>query len=156
MFPEPFSPAIDPPNSDLAAHLVVMAGAIVKRPGMFVGSPIRFDRITAFILGYSMAMEAVKDVVWQRSPNDLRPAGIESQFQDQLRQEGRLRWNRWDLTIAAEAIGWTNEEPPVIENFTEEEHLTAIKALEPLLEQLLALPKTIGQRSGHGMFTAGA
>jgi hypothetical protein len=119
---------------------MVMAGALVKRPAMFMGTPTRFDRMTAFIAGFTMAIETTRAALSAGGTGAFRPAPVESQFADQLREEGRLRWNRWDLTIAAEAIGWASEEPPVIDEFTEEQHQAAINALAPLLELVRALP----------------
>lgn len=118
-----------------------MAGAFVKRPGMFIGSPIRFDRATAFIAGYTLAIDGVKGALSEGYDAVFHPPGVEGQFQQQLRDEGRLRWGRWDLTIAAEAIGWSGEEPPAIDGFTEGQHRAAIEALAPLLEWVFSLPK---------------
>jgi hypothetical protein len=123
------------------AGVSVMAGAFIKRPGMFIGSPIRFDRATAFIAGYTLAIDGVKGALSEGYDGVFHPPGVEGQFRQQLRDEGRLRWDRWDLTIAAEAIGWTDDEPPKIDDFTEEQHRTAIESLAPLLERVLSLPK---------------
>ena len=119
------------------------AGAFVKRPGMFLGQPIRFDRVTAFIAGYTLAIDQVREVPSPGDADTFRPVGIEGQFQQQLREEGRLRWERWDLTIAAEAIDWTNDEPPVLEDFTDEQHRAAIAHLQPLLEDMFTLPHSL-------------
>lgn len=123
-----------------APSLLVMAGAFIKRPGMFLGLPIRFDRVTAFIAGYTLAIDQVRGMLSPDYAEHFHPLGIEGQFQEQLREQGRLRWNRWDLTIAAEAIGWNDDEPPVIEEFTDEQHRAAIAHLEPLLDRMFSLP----------------
>lgn len=123
--------------------LMVMPDVFLKRPGMFLGFPIRFDRVTGFIAGYTLAIEQTR---WALAPEDtisFQPVGIEGQFQEQLYEEGRLRWNRWDLTIAAEAIGWENDEPPVIEDFTDEQHQAAIEHLRPLLDRMFRLPESL-------------
>ncbi|GAA2250026.1 hypothetical protein N1031_19840 [Herbiconiux moechotypicola] len=126
----------------------MMAGAFIKRPGMYLGQPIRFDRVTAYVNGYTMAIEQVREAFSSDHPGGFRPVGVEAQFQEQLRDEGRLRWDRWDLTIAAEAIGWTHDEPPVVEDFTVEEHRVAIEHLRPLLEKMFTLPDSL--RIGPG------
>lgn len=125
-----------------APSLLIVAGAFVKRPGMFLGQPIRFDRVTAFIAGYTLAIDQVRGVLSPGNADAFQPLGIEGQFQEQLHEEGRLRWGRWDLTIAAEAIDWTNDEPPVIENLTDEQHRAAIAHLQPLLERMFGLPNS--------------
>lgn len=123
-----------------APSLLIMAGAFIKRPGMFLGHPIRFDRATAFISGYTLAIDQVRGALSPDHAQAFRPVGIEGQFQQQLREEGRLRWDRWDLTIAAEATNWTHDEPPVLDAFTDEQHLAAIAHLQPLLDRVFALP----------------
>ena len=123
-----------------APSLLIMAGAFIKRPGMFLGYPIRFDRVTAFISGYTLAIDQVRGALSPDDDQGFRSVGIEGQFQQQLREEGRLRWDRWDLTIAAEATGWTHDEPPAVEDFTEEQHRAAIAHLQPLLDRMFALP----------------
>lgn len=122
-----------------APSLLVMAGAFVKRPGMFLGTPIRFDRVTAFIAGFTLAIDQVRGALSPDYAEQFHPLGIEGQFQEQLREQGRLRWDRWDLTIAAEAINWTDEAPPAIEQFTDEQHRAAIAHLEPLLDRMFRL-----------------
>ena len=124
-----------------APSQLIMAGAFIKRPGMVLGLPIRFDRVTAFIAGYTLAIDQVRGALSPNDANRFRPLGIEGQFQEQLREQGRLRWNRWDLTIAAEATGWTDDDPPLIEEFTEEQHRAAIAHLEPLLDRMFSLPE---------------
>jgi len=75
-----------------------------------------------------------------RDRNAFQPVGVLGQFREQLRSEGRLRWDSWSLTIVAEAIGWTGDEPPAIDDLTEEQHLEAVRNLLPLLEKVFALP----------------
>lgn len=130
--------------------LMIMPDVFIKRPGMFMGSPIRFDRVTAFIAGYTFAIDQVREALSPDYADSFHPPGVEGQFQEQLREQGRLRWNRWDLTIAAEAIGWNEDEPPVIEGFTDEQHRAAIAHLEPLLERMFSLPAPfrLSQRDG--------
>jgi len=131
-----------------APSLLLISGAFIKRPGMFLGTPIRYDRVTAFISGYTLAIDQARDALSRHTAEDFRAVGIEGQFQQQLRDEGRLRWDRWDLTIAAEAIDWTHEEPPVVGDFTEEQHRAAIAHLQPLLERMFALPNSFTLGSG--------
>lgn len=122
------------------------AGAFIKRPGMFLGQPIRFDRVTAFVSGYTMAVDQVRVALASDDGGGFRPVGVEGQFREQLRAEGRLRWDRWDLTVAAEAIGWRHDAPPVIEDFTDEQHRAAIEHLMPLLEKMFSLPDSLRGR----------
>lgn len=131
-----------------APSQLIMAGAFIKRPGMFLGFPIRFDRVTAFIAGYTLAIEQVREARSPDAADSFRPPGIQGQFQEHLREQGRLRWNRWDLTIAAEAIGWTDDDPPAIEEFTEEQHRAAITHLEPLLDRVFRLPESFRRVDG--------
>lgn len=118
----------------------MMVGAFIKRPAMYLGQPVRFDRVTAFASGYTMAIDQVREALSSNGAGGFRPVGVEAQFKAQLHEEGRLRWDRWDLTVAAEAIGWTDDQPPVIDDFTDEQHRAAIEHLRPLLEKMFALP----------------
>lgn len=117
-----------------------LAGAFVRRPGMFIGAPIRFDRVVAYIRGYTFAVEDVRGSLAPGHTDVHRPAGLESQYRDQLRAEGRLRWDRWDLTIVAEATGWHDEQPPALDDLSEDQHRAAITHLLPLLERVFTLP----------------
>lgn len=40
--------------------LTVMPDVFIKRPGMFFGVPVRFDRVPAFIGGYTLAIQQVR------------------------------------------------------------------------------------------------
>ncbi len=117
-----------------------LAAAFARRPGMFIGVPVRFDRVVAHIRGYILAVEDVRAALAPGHAGAHHPVGLESQYRDQLRAEGRLRWDRWDLTIVAEAIGWDQEEPPVLDDLSEDQHRAAISQLRPLLERVFALP----------------
>ncbi len=117
-----------------------MAAAFARRPGMFIGVPVRFDRVVAHIRGYILAVEDVRTALVPGHAGAHHPVGLESQYRDQLRAEGRLRWDRWDLTVVAEAIGWDQEEPPVLDDLSEDQHRAAISQLRPLLECVFALP----------------
>lgn len=117
-----------------------MAAAFARRPGMFIGVPVRFDRVVAHIRGYILAVEDVRTALVPGHAGAHHPVGLESQYRDHLRAEGRLRWDRWDLTIVAEAIGWDQEEPPVLDDLSEDQHRAAISQLRPLLERVFALP----------------
>ena len=117
-----------------------LAAAFVRRPGMFIGVPVRFDRVVAHIRGYILAVEDVRTALVPGHAGAHHPVGLESQYRDHLRAEGRLRWDRWDLTIVAEAIGWDQEEPPVLDDLSEDQHRAAISQLRPLLERVFALP----------------
>ena len=107
---------------------------------MFIGVPVRFDRVVAHIRGYILAVEDVRAALAPGHAGAHHPVGLESQYRDQLRAEGRLRWDRWDLTVVAEAIGWDQEEPPVLDDLSEDQHRAAISQLRPLLERVFALP----------------
>ena len=107
---------------------------------MFIGVPVRFDRVVAHIRGYILAVEDVRTALVPGHAGAHHPVGLESQYRDQLRAEGRLRWDRWDLTVVAEAIGWDQEEPPVLDDLSEDQHRAAISQLRPLLECVFALP----------------
>lgn len=117
-----------------------MAAAFARRPGMFIGVPVRFDRVVAHIRGYILAVEDVRTALVPGHAGAHHPVCLESQYRDQLRAEGRLRWDRWDLTVVAEAIGWDQEEPPVLDDLSEDQHRAAISQLRPLLERVFALP----------------
>jgi hypothetical protein len=127
---------------------ITTALAFIKRTGMFLGQTVRFDRVTAYIAGYTTAIEQAREALDADHAGGFRPVGVEWEFREQLRAEGRLRWDRWDQTIAAEAIGWTHDEPPVIDEFTIEQHRAAIEHLRPLLEKMFALPDSL--RTGPG------
>ena len=117
-----------------------MAAAFVRRPGMFIGVPVRFDRLVACIRGYILAVEDFLAALAPGHAGAHHPVGLESQYRDQLRAEGRLRWDRWDLTIVADAIGWDQEAPPVLDDLSEDQHRAAISQIRPLLERVFALP----------------
>lgn len=121
-----------------------LAAAFARRPGMFIGAPVRFDRVVAYIRGYAHAIEDVRAALVPGHTGAHRPAGLESQCTDQLRAEGRLRWDRWDLTIVAEAIGWDGDQPPALEDLSEEQDRAAINHLRPLLERVFTLPDEVG------------
>ena len=116
-----------------------IAEAFVKRSGMYIGQPVTFERVHTFLLGFETAMLYVRDEL-ARDRNAFQPVGVLGQFREQLRSEGQLRWDSWSLTIVAEAIGWTGDEPPAIDDLTEEQHLEAVRDLLPLLEKVFALP----------------
>jgi hypothetical protein len=63
------------------------AGAFIKRPGMFLGQPIRFDRVAAFVSGYTMAVDQVRVALASDDGGGFRPVGVEGQFREQLRAE---------------------------------------------------------------------
>jgi hypothetical protein len=43
-----------------ALPVPTMTGAFIKRTGMFLGLPIRFDRVTAYISGYTLAVLSIR------------------------------------------------------------------------------------------------
>lgn len=118
------------------------AEAFIKRPGMYLGRPIRIDRALPFLRGYEAALFDVR-LATHDLGNVHLPAGPVAQFETQLSAEGRVRWHSLELTLAAEAIGWTQQDPPVLDELTEEQHHAAISLLLPLVEQLFALPDTL-------------
>lgn len=123
-----------------APFVVDMTEVFLKRPGMYMGLPITYERVTAFIHGYNLAIFSVRDALGEFGVNMFNPGPVDAQFQDQLRQEGRLRWNSWNLTIAAEVIGWDQEEPPNPQDLTPEQNQAAIQALRPLLDRMFTQP----------------
>lgn len=110
------------------------ARSFLARTAMYIGEPVRFDRVTAFIVGYSLALTSAG---LQRG-HGVTPS-LEADFRAELREQGRLRWERWDLTVVAETLGWDAPEPPVLGDLTDPQHLAAIRALEPFLTRMFRL-----------------
>lgn len=108
-----------------------MAEVFAKRPALYMGGPVTYERVLTFISGFSFAITLVHFEIGQ---NGTAPVGPETEFKEHLREEGRLRWDSWELTLLAEAIGWTSEEPPNSADLTDGQQITAIEALVPLLE----------------------
>ncbi|AVL97579.1 hypothetical protein C6C15_10965 [Microbacterium sp. str. 'China'] len=119
------------------------AEAFAKRPGMYIGRPIRIDRVMIFLHGYEVAIFHVRLARFPEIAKVHQSGGPLSQFRAQMRDEGRLRWDSVELTAVAEAIGWTGEEPPVLDDLTEEQHHAAIWRLVPLLERMFTLPAAV-------------
>jgi len=117
--------------------------AFAKRTGMYIGRPIRIDRVMTFLHGYEVAIQDVRRVRFPDIVKVHQPVGPLSQFRHQLSEEGRLRWDSVELTVVAEAIGWTDEEPPVLNDLSEEQHHAAIWRLLPLLERVFSLPDEV-------------
>lgn len=126
--------------------VVSQAEAFAKRPGMYIGRPIRIDRVMTFLHGYEHAIRAVRQARFPDIVKVHQPGGPLSQFQHQLYEEGRLRWGSLELTMVAEAIGWTDEQPPVLDDLSEEQHQAAIWQILPLLEQVFSLPDDVAGR----------
>ncbi|WP_141693344.1 hypothetical protein [Curtobacterium sp. UCD-KPL2560] len=129
MHDDDHQPITDP--DEIAASA---AHTFLARTAMYIGEPVRFDRVTAFISGYSLALTS--DVLHRGGGVTPSP---EADFRDELREQGRLGWERWDLTVVAEALGWDAPEPPVLADLTDAQHLAAIRALEPLLTRMFRL-----------------
>ncbi|MCT1365297.1 MULTISPECIES: hypothetical protein [unclassified Microbacterium] len=122
------------------------AESFAKRPAMYIGRPIRIDRVMTFLHGYEFAIRAVRQARFPDIVKVHQPAGPISQFQRQLREEGRLRWNSLELTVVAEAISWTDEQLPVLDDLSEEQHHAAIWQILPLLEQIFSFPDDVAGR----------
>lgn len=122
-----------------------MAAAFVKRPGMFLGA-VSYEAAVMFIEHYSWALHDMRCALATTS-TVAWDGGVSGVFQRRLKDEGRLRWDSWPHTIAAEAIDWTGQDKPELQALTQQQSRKAICGLEPLLTGLFAEPARIAHET---------
>ena len=110
------------------------ARAIAKRPGMYVGTDWNYGLVVAWICGYEHAINEA------RYAGAYNPGGFLTRLQERLREQGRLRWESWDLTLLAEAINWTGDQRPTGHGLSIEQEGAAVAHLIGEVEDLFQLP----------------
>lgn len=104
----------------------------IEDSASFTGSTT-FAAAVQFVKTYGLATDHFRMMVdlpreWDK--------GMIAWIARRLEEERRLRWDRWDLTLAAESMGWETEEEPDLAAMTEEQDAAAITLLEPFLMKL--------------------